>query len=397
MHSATEYDVIIAGAGIVGASVAWHLASSGLRIAVIDATGPAAGASGASDGSVSVASKKPGPAAWLAVASLEHTAELARPGMPLHGHFHLRPSYFFATCPEEEQALDDLGSKLNGLGGSVRISADGSGPVVLSGATAFASRILAVEGEGHMLGYSAVSAYFRAAGVRVHRHWPAQVRAVNADTSGVRAIVNFAEGATQVLRAGVLVCALGLNSTELFPDLPLRPRAGQLIVTDVGGGERLPGLLTAASYLMQKTQSSTYSPRPPSVIDPLATGQYLIGSSREDHADPMRTDFATVHRLLQGAAEVWPEVRRRRVLRVFAGVRAASADGLPIVGRLPEAPNVIVATGFEGDGICLSALIGREVARMVTGDEISDGLTADLRALSPERFFPLPSFASTAI
>lgn len=392
----TEYDVIIAGAGIVGASVAWHLAGSGLRTVIIDATGPAAAASGASDGSISVASKKPGPAARLAVASLAHTAILARPAGPLHGVFHHRPSYFFATCPEEDQALDELGAKLDGLGGPVRVAADGPGPAVLPGATAVAARMLAIEGEGHMLGYNAVWAYMRAAGARLHRLWPARVRALEAGHGGVTVSLAVPDGSTRDLRGRVLVCALGLSSADLFPALPLRPRAGQLIVTDAATGTCLPGLLTAASYLVQKTQSSTFSPRPPSVIDPLATGQYLIGSSREEHADPLRTDFATVRRLLQSAVEVWPDVRRRRVLRVFAGVRAATADGLPVVGRMAGLPQVIMATGFEGDGICLSALIGRLVAQMVTGEAISADVAADLAALSPDRFLPAPALAGAA-
>lgn len=396
MFATTDHDVIIAGAGIAGASVAWHLAASGLDIALIDATGPAAAASGAADGSVSVASKKPGAAARLAVASLEYTAGLAAPGGPLHGLFHRRPSYFFATCAEEEQALDDLGTKLDALGGPVRITVDGAGPVVLPGATALVRRMLAIEGEGHMLGYNAVAAYLRGAAGRVHRLWPMRVHAVRTGSGGVTVMVEPPGGPARELRAAVLVCALGLGSADLFPALPLRPRAGQLIVTDAAGETSLPGLLTAASYLVQKTRSSTYSPRPPSVIDPLATGQYLIGSSRQEHADPMRTDFATVRGLLRSAVEVWPEVQRRRVLRVFAGVRAATADGLPIVGPLPDAPGIVVATGFEGDGICLSALIGREVARMVRGEAVSDEVAEDLRSLSPDRFLLDPPVARVA-
>ena len=50
------------------------------------------------------------------------------------------------------------------------------------------------------------------------------------------------------------------------------------------------------------------------------------------------------------------------------------------------ADRVVMATGFEGDGICLSALIGREVASMVRGAGNSAELAADLAALSPARF-----------
>ena len=74
------------------------------------------------------------------------------------------------------------------------------------------------------------------------------------------------------------------------------------------------------------------------------------------------------------------------MLRVFAGVRAATADGLPLFGKLSGLPGIVVATGFEGDGICLSALMGREVANLVSGKAPAASLAVDLDALSPDRF-----------
>ena len=130
-------------------------------------------------------------------------------------------------------------------------------------------------------------------------------------------------------------------------------------------------------------------PDTPVVIDPLRTGQVLIGSSRVPEGDPSRIDTATLLRLVQRATQVWPALAARRVIRVFAGVRAAVTDGLPLVGPLTDDPRVIVATGFEGDGICLSALIGREVAAMALGLSPS----VDLAALSPARFYPVRAVA----
>src|SRR5215475_3493042 len=47
-------DVLIAGAGIVGAACAWELAKAGLRVAVVDQRYPAAGATGAAMGHIVV-------------------------------------------------------------------------------------------------------------------------------------------------------------------------------------------------------------------------------------------------------------------------------------------------------------------------------------------------------
>lgn len=377
MRQPPEYDVAIAGAGIVGASVAWHLAGAGLKVAVIDGVGPAAAASGASDGAVSVASKKPGPLARLASASLLYTRVLSQGG-PLAGAFHARPSYVFGQGPAELAAMDALIAKLGQIAGPVRVTADG-GCGLLPGLGQGAERLVTLEGEGHMPGHKAVRAYLARPGIAPV--WPARIEGIVEDDAGVTLDLG-----PRRLRAGVLVAALGVSTAALFPGLPVTPRAGQLFITDRGPMDALPGSLTAAAYLLAKTEASQAVPLPPVVIDPLATGQFIIGSSREDHGDPSRVDFATMRRLMARAVAAWPALAERRVIRAFAGIRAAVADGLPIVGPMPGTPRILMATGFEGDGICLSALIGAEVARMARGLAPSDAVAADLAALSPLRF-----------
>ena len=380
MAQPPAYDVVIAGAGIIGASIAWHLAQAGLRVAVVDATGPAAAASGASDGAVSVASKKPGIMARLASGSLLYTRDLAAGGV-LAGAYAARPSYVFGSGAAELAAMDALIAKLGGLQGPVRVTADGSA-AVLPGAGAAVERIVALQGEGHMPGHKAVRAYLAHPGIA--GIWPAKILQIEADDAGVN--LRLAQGS---LRARRLVVALGVSTPELFAGVPVLPRAGQLIVTDAGAPGALPGALTAAAYLLAKTEAPQRQTLPPVVIDPLTTGQFLIGSSREDHADPSRVDFATLRRLLARATAAYPALAERRVIRAFAGIRAAVPDGLPVVGPLPGSPRVFVSTGFEGDGICLSALIGREVALMLRGEAPSDGCEADFAALSPARFADL--------
>ncbi len=79
-----------------------------------------------------------------------------------------------------------------------------------------------------------------------------------------------------------------------------------------------------------------------------------------------------------------PALARLRVIRVFSGVRTATRDGLPIVGRVPGFDNLAVATGFEGDGICLGPLVGREICRLVAGQPVE----LDLAPFAPGRFEP---------
>lgn len=373
-----DFDLVVAGAGVVGASIAWHAVQQGMRVAVVDAIGPAAAASGASDGAVSVASKRPGVLAHMADASLAYCYELAQPGGPLERVFFPRPSYFFASDQQESQALDQLVEKLRHMSGLVQVLSDETDPShFLPGLGQSVHRIVEIGGEGHMLGYSATQAYLQHA--RAECFWRTQVTSFDESGGSIRVQM----GPTS-LKAKNLVLALGLGTGQLLPWLPVIPRAGQLIVTDAKQGfiPPLPGAITAASYLLSKSRDNVGGFPTPVVIDPLKTGQFLIGSSREPHDDATRTDLTLLKALLARAVDCYPALTDRRVIRVFTGVRSAIEDGLPVVGQVPGYSRVWVATGFEGDGICLSALVGREVAAAIAQQAPDE----EMKDLSPSRF-----------
>lgn len=229
-----------------------------------------------------------------------------------------------------------------------------------------------------MLGYDGARAFLT--GSDAAFHWPCRLETLEAGKDRVTLQTSKGE-----MRAARLVLATGIGTADLVPDLRLTARSGQLIVTDrIVGADwlGLPGPLTSAAYLLDKSTASHPGMQAPVVIDPLATDQLLIGSSREEGGSEAQTDLHTVRRILASGVEILPALANRRIIRVFAGARAASDDGIPIVGELPETPNVILATAFEGDGICLAPLIGREIAAILNGDST----TARIDDLSPARF-----------
>lgn len=385
----SSYDVIVAGAGIIGASIAWHMAEMGAKTAILDISGPAAGASGASDGALSVASKSAGLMASLAGDALRYGNALASQDGPLTRVLQSRPSFLFSMCEEEDPVLDGLAAKLLDAGAPVRIVRDtGVENATLPNLGPKVRRVVELTGEAHLLGYEAVNRYL--AHPDIDHHWPCGFQSVDQDDTGL--VVRTSCGD---MKTRQLVVATGLEAKNQFPDLPLRARSGQLIVTDRAadpGSGGLPGLLTSASYLLDKSSERSTLPQAPVVIDPLRTGQFMIGSSREDHGTTKQTDFSTVARLLQSAVACHPALADQRVLRVFAGVRAATPDSRPIVGEHAHIPGIWFATGFEGDGICLSALIGREIASAMTGGQID----SRLHHFSPGRFAPFHQLRSVA-
>lgn len=69
MHRSVTPDVVVVGAGVVGAACAEALSAAGVRVLVIDRDGPAAGTTASGEGNVLVSDKEPGPELDLAIAS----------------------------------------------------------------------------------------------------------------------------------------------------------------------------------------------------------------------------------------------------------------------------------------------------------------------------------------
>jgi glycine/D-amino acid oxidase-like deaminating enzyme len=370
--------VVVVGAGIVGASTAYYLTQAGVGVTVLDAATPAAGASGASDGAVSVATKRPGPMMRLARRARALYGSLASEGV-LSELFHIRSTYLFARTDEEVSLLAQHGNDLSQEGervlslsrGELLRRIPGLGANVLAG--------LEAPDDGHALGYQIVNRLFARANIVPRRY--AAVRRLTVVGDRVVGV----ETDTDRIAADAVVIAAGLGSNRfLGVDDVLIPRKGQLVVTDraVPVGAALPGPLMSASYLAAKRAIKPTRSGVSLVIDPLRTGQFLIGSSREEACDDLETNAPTVAAILREALEVYPPIARQRVIRTFAGVRTATRDGLPIIGRHPYLDGLVIATGFEGDGICLGPLMGAAAACLARGSETE----IDIAALSPARF-----------
>lgn len=318
----------------------------------------------------------------LAHASRDLYHQLVQQGV-LTDIYHTRPTYLFARTDEEVAVIAQQGADLMDLDerilplthAELMQRVPGLGRHVLAG--------MKVPDDGHALGYRVVDRFLQVANATIHRFTPVQRLLL----SGERVVgVLTPDGP---LMADCVVAAAGLGTGALVGlDKMLIPRKGQLIVTDRASlsGAALPGPLMSAGYLAAKRRMVLGQRSASLVIDPLETGQFLIGSSRETGFADRQTDIHTVSSLLREALAVVPALAQRRVIRTFAGIRIGTPDGLPIVGRHPTLAGLFIATGMEGDGICLAPVIGLALARMVL-DAQAD---VDLSVLDPARFGSLP-------
>src|SRR5580658_2699757 len=174
--------------------------------------------------------------------------------------------------------------------------------------------------------------------------------------------VALADGSS--INAGRSVNATGPWSPELTPGLPVRKRKGHLVITD-----RYPGFIhhqiVELGYL-----KSAHSVSQDSVafnIQPRKTGQMLIGSSRQFDAEGAEVDHAILDRMIQRAIEYLPGLGKLSATRVWTGHRAATPDKLPLIGPSLEHERIWLATGHEGLGITTSLATGRLLADLLVG------------------------------
>lgn len=105
---------------------------------------------------------------------------------------------------------------------------------------------------------------------------------------------------------GAVLLANGCHLPELLPALPLRMRKGHLVIT-----QRYPG--TIHHQLVQMAYADNLHDEADSVafnVQPRPTGQLLIGSSREYDNTTSDVSMPMVRRMLQCAFEFLPGLRR---------------------------------------------------------------------------------------
>lgn len=172
-------------------------------------------------------------------------------------------------------------------------------------------------------------------------------------------------------------------------DIPIWPLKGHILVT-----EPLPGLLrhylldaeyevAAASFAApQMTPDGPVGPpRTATVLQPLSSGQILVGSSREFAAD-REVSHERLGQIARRAAALLPALRTQRIIRTYAGLRPWTPDGRPLLGRIDAIEGLAIAAGHAGEGNTRSLITGRIVADLLTGA----APPVDVGPMAPLRF-----------
>ncbi len=335
------FDVVIVGAGIVGAACADEFAQAGLRVAVIEAGPIGGGATAAGMGHITVMDDSDAQFAltnysqqlWRALSSelppdTEYvecgTMWVAADDEEMNEVQRKQAFYRQRGLPAEvldAKALAEAEPNLRaGLAGGLRVPQDGV-TYPPCGARFFIER---AQKHGAQLYIGRPVTELKGQGAR------------------------FSDG--EFIGAGFTVNATGSWAPELTPNINVQKRKGHLVITD-----RYPGFvrhqLIELGYLKSAHSISTDSVA--FNAQPRKTGQILIGSSRQYGVEDKQIDQPILTRMIDRAIEYMPQLAKLSVLRTWTGFRAATPDKLPLIG--PSAiPNLYLATGHEGLGITTS-------------------------------------------
>jgi glycine oxidase len=362
---------LVVGGGIIGCSLARELAGAGVRTTVVERGAPGGEASTAAAGLLSPQSEAPAPGPFfdLALASRDlhpvWAAELAKE-TGIDVGYRRTGILRCETSPAGAERADSLESRVSwqraaGLPleevGVARIAALSGGLVAPGVARAFWFPEDGVVDPVPLVEAVVRSAERRGArilsGRTVQRFLVERGACVGVETEGG---VRFA--ADCVVDAAGAWAALDRDVL----DVPVEPVRGQMV--ELRPVRALPTVAWSEDvYLVPRTD-----------------GRVLAGSTEERVGYVRETTAEAVDRLVGSARRLVPDLAEAAFSRAWAGLRPASADGLPILGAT-SVPGLWLATGHYRNGILLAPVTARLLARAIVGET-----RPELAPFSPDRF-----------
>lgn len=349
MH-AGSFDAIVVGAGIVGAACAWELTQSGFTVAICESDVIGGGATAAGMGHLTVmddseeqfalthysqllwrklADELSADAEFLSCGALWIAADADEMAEVRRKHEFYTTRGVRAEVLDSRQLAEAEPSLRAGLAGGLLVPGDSVcyPPCVAR----------------HLVRQAAQRGAALFQSVLITEVTPTGACLANGD----------------VLASKIVIVATGAQAGKLISGLPLRSRKGHLLITD-----RYPGLvnhqLIELGYL--KSAHASQSDSVAFNVQPRATGQLLIGSSRQFASDDAPVEQTMLTQMLQRAVEYIPTLPQLSAIRAWTGHRAATPDKLPLIGPHPDSPNIYLATGHEGLGISTSLATARLLA-----------------------------------
>ena len=356
--------VIVCGAGVVGASIAYFLARRGVAVTVVERSGVACAASGKSGGFLALDWCDGSPLGPLARASFRLHAELAT---EIGADYGYRRMDTFMMAAREKGAL----------AGGHRVAAprwlDGSGIVTaMLGSTETTAQVTPARFTAALLD----AAQGRGAKLRI-----AVVEDV-ARRDGAASGVVTADG--EAIEGDAVVLAMGPWTGRLAPRMRL---PGVYGLKGYSVSLAAPDVPAHALFVDYRTNDGrALEPE----IFPRPEGEVYVCGMADPAPLPDSPEGAEVNEdscavLARAAGRVSKALAEVPIVRRQACYRPVTDDGLPLIGRVPGLRGAYVATGHGPWGILNAPATGLAIAELVADGTAS---LVDLRAFDPARRRP---------
>jgi glycine oxidase len=365
-------DVAVVGGGVIGCAAAWYLARAGARVALYERGALAGEATAASAGILAplAESVAPGPFAELALAGLRAFAEdidALRDDSGLDPEYRVSGVVRLATDEAAAAHLRQAAVWQAGTALDLRWLEPRQVAALEPGLAPCAGALLSSL-EGHVNPPRLTAALAVAAarrGAALHEHCPPPVPwLANGRVRGLLVGDERIAAGTVVLAAGAWS---GAWAAPLGLTIPVRPVKGQMLLLRALPPPVRRVVFAGHGYLVPRVDGTVY-----------------VGATQEEAGYDRRVTAAGVAELIALATAMAPTLRAAEVVRMGAGLRPGTADGLPVIGPAPAVDGLVVATGHFRNGVLMSLITGRIVAALIAGSEPETPITA----FSPARFAP---------
>ncbi len=353
---ASPRHVVVCGAGVMGAAVAYFLARRGVAVTVIERSGVACAASGKSGGFLALDWCDGSPLGPLARASFALHADLAREITTDYGYRRL--DTFMVVARER-----------GSVSGGHRVDApgwvDGAGAVTGAlGSTETTAQVHPARFTAALLAASRARLRLGVVQVLIQRDGVAR---------GVRV-----DGET--IEAEAVVLALGPWTTHVAGRLLPRVRGLK------GYSVTLAGAQVPADALFVDYRTADGRTLEPEIVPRPDGDVYVCGMADPaplpDSPEAVEVNEESCGILARAAGRVSTALAAATLTRRQACYRPVTDDGLPLIGRVPGLAGAYVATGHGPWGMLNAPATGLALAELMTDGQAS---SVDLRAFDPAR------------
>ncbi|WP_326834276.1 FAD-binding oxidoreductase [Amycolatopsis rhabdoformis] len=368
-------DVLVVGAGVVGAACAYYCAAAGMRVVVLERGGVAGGTTSGGEGNILVSDKELGAELDLALLSVKLWAELGERFGPEALELEHKGGVVVAQSAQAAAGLAELAAEQRGRGVEVADLSPAEVADLEPNLTDHVSSGAYYPQDKQVQPMLAAAELLRQAGkLGAQLHTGTEVRAVRRGRDGSFAGVSTNRGEFSARR---LVNAGGTWGGEISKlagaPIPVLPRRGFVLVT-----EPLPRVIRHKVYTadyVANVASGDAGLETSVVVEGTKSGTVLIGASRERVGFDRQFSLEVVRKLAAQAIGVFPFLADVALMRSYLGFRPYCPDHLPVIGEDPRLPGLVHACGHEGAGIGLAAATGHLVAQQASGGKPDLDLT----------------------